>query len=135
MKEEYVWKILNQMLNALNFCHLKGIDGKKVLHRDIKPGNIFLDKDGNVKLGDFGLARVLATETSMAQSVKGTTVYLAPVCFKSHITEDTFNINYIIDFECYTRFLWLTASFNFFIFNILYIHLYFSVVYSLVPML
>jgi len=44
---------LYQMLRALKFIH-----SAKVLHRDLKPGNIFVDLDGHVRIGDFGLARV-----------------------------------------------------------------------------
>ena len=44
---------LYQLLRALKFIH-----SAKVLHRDLKPSNIFVDLDGHVRIGDFGLARV-----------------------------------------------------------------------------
>jgi NIMA (never in mitosis gene a)-related kinase len=57
-------------------------NGKAVLHRDLKPANIFLDIDKNVKLGDFGLARVLHHETSFAKTYVGTPYYMSPVSFE-----------------------------------------------------
>jgi len=45
------WKIFGQMVEGLAYIHAQGI-----IHRDLKPGNIFLDTEGNVKIGDFGLA-------------------------------------------------------------------------------
>ena len=61
---------------------LEACEKKKIIHRDIKPENIFVDKDGNFKLGDFGVARQLEkTNTTMSQ--KGTYNYMAPeVVFK-----------------------------------------------------
>ena len=52
---------------------------KQVLHRDLKPANVFLDVSGNVKLGDFGLARILHHNFSLAQTFVGTPYYMSPV--------------------------------------------------------
>ena len=59
--EDKIWSVLVQLLNALRYCHFDMVPtaGHKVIHRDIKPGNVFLTKDGSVKLGDFGLCRSL----------------------------------------------------------------------------
>lgn len=78
MEEDFVWKMLIQMTSALKECHRRK-NGKAVLHRDLKPANIFLDSDNNVKLGDFGLARVLHHETSFAKTFVGTPYYMSPV--------------------------------------------------------
>jgi serine/threonine protein kinase len=48
------------------------------MHRDIKPGNIFLDRDQNVKLGDFGLSRVMGQESHYAYTHVGTPYYMSP---------------------------------------------------------
>ena len=61
---------------ALKHCHC-GTDSV-VLHRDIKPGNVFLDAQGNIKLGDFGLARVLSPDSQFAQTWVGTPFYMSP---------------------------------------------------------
>ena len=51
MKAIEVWRIARQILEALSYIHRRNI-----IHRDLKPGNIFLDSESNVQLGDFGLA-------------------------------------------------------------------------------
>lgn len=56
--EEVVWKVLYQLLVALNYIH-----SKKILHRDLKPGNLFIDAGKNIKLGDFGLSRALGEQS------------------------------------------------------------------------
>ena len=49
-----------------------------ILHRDLKPSNIFLTSDRNLKIGDFGLAKVLDRTSDMAVTRKGTRIYMAP---------------------------------------------------------
>lgn len=74
--EDLIWRVLTQVLMALDECHSRA-EGT-ILHRDIKPGNIFLDANKNVKLGDFGLARVLGNESVFAYTFVGTPYYMSP---------------------------------------------------------
>lgn len=82
-EEGFIWKVLAQCAAALSDCHRRK-DGKSILHRDLKPANVFLDLQRNVKLGDFGLARVLH-ETSFAKTFVGTPYYMSPVSVSSQI--------------------------------------------------
>ncbi|XP_053184592.1 serine/threonine-protein kinase Nek1-like [Scomber japonicus] len=62
---------------------LKHIHDSNILHRDIKPQNIFLTKDGTAQLGDFGVARVLNSTEELATTCAGTPLYLSPEIWKS----------------------------------------------------
>jgi NIMA (never in mitosis gene a)-related kinase len=51
---------------------------KHILHRDLKPQNVFLTSTGMVKLGDFGISKCLDYSLAKARSVVGTPFYLSP---------------------------------------------------------
>lgn len=83
MAEAQVWNYANQIATALSVVHQQG-----VIHRDIKPANIFIDKAGQLRIGDFGLAiynKQVTQHTSSPSQVFpfGTPVYLAPEVIKN----------------------------------------------------
>eukprot|EP00240_Pyramimonas_obovata_P004454 CAMPEP_0118943496 /NCGR_PEP_ID=MMETSP1169-20130426/38427_1 /TAXON_ID=36882 /ORGANISM="Pyramimonas obovata, Strain CCMP722" /LENGTH=366 /DNA_ID=CAMNT_0006888763 /DNA_START=214 /DNA_END=1311 /DNA_ORIENTATION=- len=57
---------------------LQHVHSKKMLHRDLKSQNIFRTKNNLLKLGDFGIAKVLTSESQMAHTAIGTPYYLSP---------------------------------------------------------
>jgi serine/threonine-protein kinase len=67
-----VW--MSQVADALHYAHEQG-----VIHRDVKPANIIIDKDNNAHLADFGLARWLEGSGSLTGSMlMGTPAYMSP---------------------------------------------------------
>lgn len=64
------------MVLALFECHNRK-EGK-ILHRDLKPGNVFIDASNNVKLGDFGLSRIMSDQSVFAYTNVGTPYYMSP---------------------------------------------------------
>ncbi|XP_049612423.1 serine/threonine-protein kinase Nek2 [Syngnathus scovelli] len=78
LEEKFILRVAAQLMLALKECHKRDDDRPTVLHRDLKPANIFLDVKQNVKLGDFGLARILNHEASFAQTFVGTPYYMSP---------------------------------------------------------
>ena len=68
--------VMADVCGALDFSHKKGI-----VHRDVKPANIMISRDGAVKVMDFGIARAISDSTSTlttTSSVLGTAQYLSP---------------------------------------------------------
>ena len=67
--------IMIQLADALEYAHQHNI-----VHRDIKPGNIYVLNDGSIKLGDFGIAEAdgLNKQTELSQDIIGSVHYLAP---------------------------------------------------------
>jgi len=76
-REGELWGKLRQIASALAFAHEKVTFRQGIAHRDIKPGNIFLDAEGNCKVGDFGCF-FKKKETERAKTTVGTIRYMSP---------------------------------------------------------
>src|SRR5580765_8369619 len=88
MSPEEALTIVPAICEALQYAHQQGI-----VHRDIKPENILLDKQGRVKIADFGIAKILGTESQPRpltgeQQVIGTPHYMAPEQVEKPATVD-----------------------------------------------
>jgi serine/threonine-protein kinase len=71
---ERMFSVLAQTAAALDYAHAKGI-----VHRDIKPANLMVTADGAVKITDFGIAKITASEQfTMTGSIVGTPHYMSP---------------------------------------------------------
>jgi eukaryotic-like serine/threonine-protein kinase len=68
--------VITQVLSALGFAHQNGI-----VHRDVKPSNIMVLNSGEVKVADFGIARIDASEFTIVGDLLGTPAYMAPEQF------------------------------------------------------
>lgn len=84
---------VNQLLDALDYAHR----GARVIHRDLKPANLMIDREGNLRVTDFGIARsisdALSRATLGAGNSTGTLAYMSPQQAdgkKPHITDDLY---------------------------------------------
>ncbi len=74
LSPERIFGVLAQTAAALDYAHQKGI-----VHRDIKPANVMIAADGTVKITDFGIAKITASDQfTMTGSIVGTPHYMSP---------------------------------------------------------
>ena len=71
--EDVAWRLILQ--SALGLAHIHSL---KILHRDVKSENIFLDAAGNAKIGDLGVAKTLTHTEDLGRTLVGTPFYLSP---------------------------------------------------------
>ena len=89
---QYVFSIRDVIQLGIGICRsIELCQKQNIIHRDIKPGNIFVTKFGDYKLGDFGIARQLE-KTSYAMSRKGTYDFMAPEIYKGSPYDSTVDI-------------------------------------------
>jgi serine/threonine protein kinase len=80
-----VIQIVRQCAEALEYAH-----GRGVLHRDIKPANVMLTRDGQAKIGDFGIAKRMTTDDTETRRMVGSPRYMSPEQVNSeNITNQT----------------------------------------------
>lgn len=81
LKWQEALHFISQILRALDHAHSRGI-----IHRDIKPHNILVLRDGSIKVADFGIARLTSSQNTMTQEALGSVHYISPEQAKgSHI--------------------------------------------------
>lgn len=74
-----VSNLITQLLDALQHAHSKG-----VIHRDIKPSNVMLTASGEIKITDFGIARIESSDITKTGTVIGTPGYMSPEQLMGH---------------------------------------------------
>ena len=66
-------EVASEICDGLSYAHRRGL-----VHRDVKPANIFITDEGVVKLLDFGLARMVTSELTRSNMMMGTLNYMSP---------------------------------------------------------
>lgn len=108
LDDDQRWRLFREMVNGLDYIHSQGL-----IHRDLKPGNVFLDSSDHVKIGDFGLATAaikakttvgIISKSDVEESKDtfltgqvGTTLYIAP-----EITKATGKVSYTNKVDIYS---------------------------------
>jgi serine/threonine-protein kinase len=67
------FSLMDQLLTGLAYAHARG-----VIHRDVKPSNLLVTRDGRIKITDFGIAKVGSTKQTKTGTMMGTPAYMAP---------------------------------------------------------
>ena len=83
---------------------LKDIHDSNLIHRDLKPENIFVNEDNEIKVGDFGISKILSTNNRYATTKIGTFYYMAPEVVKGDIYNNKADIYSLgcITYELFT---------------------------------
>eukprot|EP00826_Nyctotherus_ovalis_P021792 TRINITY_DN170_c0_g4_i1.p1 TRINITY_DN170_c0_g4~~TRINITY_DN170_c0_g4_i1.p1 ORF type:complete len:645 (-),score=147.80 TRINITY_DN170_c0_g4_i1:65-1999(-) len=85
LHEKEVQYYMHQLIDAVKYVHSQG-----VIHRDLKLGNLFLGKNLELKLGDFGLAAKLGYAGERRKTICGTPNYIAPEVLNSKVSGHSF---------------------------------------------
>ncbi|XP_016383695.1 calcium-dependent protein kinase 25-like isoform X1 [Sinocyclocheilus rhinocerous] len=96
-EEKQILDWLVQICLALQYLH-----ENKILHRDIKPQNIFLTEDGYINLGDFGCSKALERADEYANSVVGAKLYVSPEVYqkKYNSKSDIWSLGWLLHDLC-----------------------------------
>lgn len=92
-------RIMSQLLDALQHAHDKGI-----VHRDIKPGNIIVTQSEDIKVTDFGIAKIDSSELTQMGTLLGTPSYMSPEMINGkHVDSrsDIFSAS-VVFYQCLT---------------------------------
>ncbi len=91
---KYLVSVATQTALALDYAHSKGI-----VHRDIKPGNIMVNNEGQVKITDFGIARIASSKFTHTGTVMGTPSYMSPEQVRGAVVDgrsDMFSLSVVL---------------------------------------
>ena len=104
LSKDDIYEIGISMCEALELCKRQSI-----IHRDIKPANIFVSPNGDFKLGDFGISRIVEQSNGASTKV-GTSDYMAPEVFKGEKYDSSVDI-YSLGLVLYHLSVWQGRSF------------------------
>ena len=97
-KEEIIITWFLELCNVVKYCH-----ERHTLHRDLKPLNIFLTKDDHIKLGDFGISKILNSTKDYAHTQIGSYYYMSPEVIKGErysYSSDIWSLGIILNELC-----------------------------------
>ena len=86
-QEQLIWSYFIQVCYGLEYLH-----NNNIIHRDIKCGNIFLDKGDHIFIGDFGSCKVLMHNNTLTNSSIGTPYYMSPEILKHEKYDNSVDI-------------------------------------------